>query len=438
MNITVSQKLGTIPANQFNNEIRYGIFLGIFAINYLAPKAKNTVNTNLLRVFFHLLMSAFVVTWPRVLLAQEKPSIQSYDNSIFQQRDIKLNITTLNGDDLCKSFAFSQIPGNSELFIGKVRLSANGKVCGGSQTLGLFRLTWSTLTMTYLHSILDIPTLVGAATIASAYDPYVERIGDETWVAFECTGLGIPGTTACVAPLLGNGHLDTSRLSMPVVGLDSNSRSLFNYSASTPKLLSFKQKLYLYWTAIQSDKLFSKQWRNIETRGIELEFEGSRKRLWGIARGEKNEPSYAPGLNIAVMEPEKGNPTSNTTVDTEGLFVSGDQIIVLSSLGGSGPDSKSKCVNPRDKSPGCFRLVISMTTNPLGENAFWDNVLDHPKLPNVATEYPRIIRGPHMETFLLVNIHPKDANGSDANIPDGYIVVSFPITALEFLPRKVR
>lgn len=352
---------------------------------------------------------------------------------------IPITVTASSGSPICPSFSFSQIPRSPNLFVGKLKTSTDQGVCAGHVTLALFSIDWDTHVMTLLHPLMEVPVSSGPSIIADAYDPYVAEFGNEDWVAFECGGPHIPGTSSCVAPLVGKAdHIDTSRLSIPIVGLDNDPKSPWIYSASTPKLLAFKGRLYLYWSAIQVDKAPPHRWNSVETRSAEMEIEkGSNgaRQVWAKGRPGRPMPSHAPGYNVTVMSPSKDDPYRNTSVDTEGLYVLGNHIIVLSSVGGTGPDGNASCTKPLDKSPGCFRLEITRTSNPLADDSFNEQVLVSPTLPANAVEYPRIVKSPDGQTYLMVNTHPVQvaaAPASGKTLATGYLLIPFPVEALRF------
>ena len=51
---------------------------------------------------------------------------------------------------------------------------------------------------------------------------------------------------------------------------------------------------------------------------------------------------------MKVTAPVKDDPYRNTSVDTDGLFVNGNHIIVISEVGGTGPDGNAPCTKPLD------------------------------------------------------------------------------------------
>ena len=357
---------------------------------------------------------------------------------------VPIAVVTADGSPICHSFSFSQMPQALDFFVGRVKTSTARDVCGGPVTLALFRFDWASHVMTMQHLLMQVPASVGAATIDAAYDPSVAEFGGEAWVAFECAGRFIAGTSTCVAPLAPDvSHLDLSRLSIPIVGLDSDGKSPWWYSASTPKLLNFKDHLYLYWTAIQIDKAPPHRWNSIETRGSEMMVEsGGARSMWVTGHPGRPMPSHAPGANMTVMAPITGDPYRKTTVDTEGVFVNGNSIIVLSSVGGEGPDDHSHCTRPLDKSPGCFHLEITQTSNPLGKDSFLEQTLVAPVLPANPMEYPRIVTAPNGQTYLMAvmhNVQMAAAPTSGKILPlTGYTLTPLPLSELHFVATTTR
>jgi hypothetical protein len=291
--------------------------------------------------------------------------------------------------------------------------------------------------MTLLHPLIELPISNGPRLVENAYDPYAAKFGADTWIAFECSGPHIAGASACVAPLVGNAdHIDVGRLSIPVMGVDGVPSSPWTYSASTPKLLTFQDRLYLYWTAIRINKAPPHRWNDIETRGAEMAVETTGlRRMWVKGHPDRPLPSHASGASSAVMVPRRDDPYRNTSVDTEGLFVNGEHIIALSSVGGAGPNGGASCTKPLDLSQGCFRLEITRTSVPLGNDAFHEQELVSPTLPANPVEYPRIVIGPSGQTYLMAVFHPvrvSAAPSSGRELPEGYMLLPLHLPSLHF------
>jgi hypothetical protein len=369
--------------------------------------------------------------------AQAQPRTPADDETLGDGDAIAITVKSETDGPLCYSFSFAQIPYSSDLFISKLRTGSEKDKCGGHWTLALFRLDWRTHVMTLMHPLMETPVGVDQRTVQAAYDPYVERFRDKTWVAFECVGPQISGTSACIAPLSDDGsHIDTNRISIPVMGRDSDEKSDWIYSVSTPKLLSFKGRLYLYWTAIKIGKAPPNRWESVEMRGAEVEVDRDGK-IWVKGRAGRPLPSRAPGANLSVMAPAMHDPYANTEVEVQDLFVDREHIIALSSVGGSGPDQTAPCTKPIDSSPGCFRLEITRTTNPLGENSLRQETLISPMLPANPVEYSRIVRDPEGKTYLMANLHPVKvvaAPKSGKALGAGLVLIPFTLSSLRFGP----
>lgn len=356
------------------------------------------------------------------------------NNTLGINAAIAITVRSPSDFSICDSFSFSQITDKSDIFIGKYKFRASAGGCQGAANLALFTFNWNTRVMTFLHPLMNLPAKIGSRVIENAYDPYAIKYKHEIWVAFECVGPHIPGTAACVAPLAGTDRIDLSRLTIPIAGLDSDPNSPYYYSASTPKLLEFKGRLYLYWTAIKIEKALPHRWDSIETRGVEMEVTSNRE-MWPKGLPGRQIASHSPGVSVRVMAPESSDPYRNISVDTEGLYVANNRIFVLSSVGGTGPDGASSCTKPLDKSPGCFHLEITRTATPLQEGSFKTETLVSPLLPANPVEYPRIVTSPAGETHLMVNTHPVQsapAPSSGEELATGYLLIPFPFESLRF------
>jgi hypothetical protein len=352
-----------------------------------------------------------------------------------QESLILISIVRADGQPICPSFSFAQIPGRPEWFLGKNPIGDGKNPCGGAQALNLFRLDWNTHVMTLVHPVLQTPITYGSGTITAAYDPWVEKHTGELWVSFECAGLHIAGTSACVAPLSSElQNVDVSRLSIPISGEDADPHSGFSYSASTPKLLDYEGRLYLFWSAIRVDNT-THQWLSTVERGVELFLQPDGKLMAKGANGHWL-PSNAPLRNFVVLSPQAGDRLRDASIDTEGFFKTPQGVIALSSVGGHGPDGRS-CLKPRDKVPGCYSLQINRANgDPLRENAFQDERAIAPKFPANPVEYPRIVTGPDNRLYLMANIHPINAESVPLDMKKldqtGYALIPFPLNELVF------
>ncbi len=345
-----------------------------------------------------------------------------------------ISVVTSDGSPLCPSFSFAQVPHRADLFLGKYRKSDGKSVCGGALTLALFRFDWHSHVMTLLHPVLSVPQSYGKGTITAAYDPYAELFNNEIWVSFECVGAHIAGVSACVAPLSADlSRIDTSRLSIAVSGEDSDAKSPWTFSASTPKLLNYNGQMYLFWSAIKGNKT-THQWVFQEERGVALDMQTNGKFM---ARGSATnwQPSHTPGLNVSVLSPTPNDPLRSASADVEGFYKTPQGVIALTSIGGQSPNGT--CVKPHDKVAGCYMLEIERTSgNPLREHAFNEQRAAGQDLPANPMEYPRIIVGPDNQTYLLANLHPLYSGtapeGKKVLNQTGYVVVPFPLKDLAF------
>jgi hypothetical protein len=288
--------------------------------------------------------------------------------------------------------------------------------------------------MTLLHTIMPVPQNSGNAIITAAYDPYLEFYNNEVWVSFECTGLHIAGASACIAPLSADlSKVDTSRLSIAVSGEDSDPKSPFEYSASTPKLLNYSGQMYLFWSAIKVAKA-THAWVSQEERGVALDKQANGKFM---PKGHTTNwlPSHTPGQNMTVLAPTANDPLRNASMDVEGFFTTSQGVLALTSIGGSGPNGS--CLKPHDKIPGCYMLEIERASgNPLREHAFNTQRAIDDDLPANPMEYPRIITGHNNQTYLMANIHPLYSGvapkGKKVLTQTGYVVIPISLQQLVF------
>ncbi len=235
----------------------------------------------------------------------------------------------------------------------------------------------------------------GKFKVDSGYDQSAVIYNNEIWTAFECYGnsRGLGGklgfgmgfyqaksdtVSACIAPY--NPMLqkiDASRGTIPILGGSTVPGDAHTFSASVPKLLVHKGRIYLYWSTTEVDR-HSGKWYKISIRGIELEQEhGGQKRLWAkgfigkeiIANNPVTSEVWAPGQQS----------DDNTLVDAYQLVSDDEYVYILGNTGGSG------CVSPIDPIEGCYQFSISRSHTPLGKGVFTRNKLNHFTMRNTAS-----------------------------------------------------
>jgi hypothetical protein len=222
-------------------------------------------------------------------------------------------------------------------------------------------------------------------------------------VAFECT---VPGeVSTCVAPLLPDlTNIDLSRLSVPALGTIGphapNGQIVGLISASAPTLLNYHGRLFLYWAVDYFGDDSALPQNHLATRGMELE-EDPKKRLWGKGSLERSVSPIDPRLTSLVMEVTAGDPTADHVAALGDAHVVGSKIVGIFSIGGTG--GTEVCRRPRDISPGCWRVLLSVANVPLGNNVFAQHELPAVSLPSNAIEYPRLIVDPEGRNFLFGN-----------------------------------
>ena len=167
------------------------------------------------------------------------------------------------------------------------------------------------------------------------------------------------------------------------------------YSASVPKLMVYQNRLYLYWSAIKLLARPPRTWLDINTRGMELvQQPGGERGLWGrSAIGPV--ASYDPRLNVQVWGVDPNDPRSNQRAEMFSAKVINNVIYATGVLGGNG------CLTVGDKSAGCSRLAISVSTRPLGHDAFNEHLVPEKLLPSNPVAYVRIIKLPDGSPALI-------------------------------------
>jgi hypothetical protein len=316
---------------------------------------------------------------------------------------------TADGQLPCNtSAAFAQLPGQTDMFIGRGFGPGSLAYCHnpgpGSQGafLALFRMDWDKHKMTLVNYLFrpQKPPVREPAGVWSAYDPYAASYNGKVWVAFECAVAGMGTASSCVAPMAPDlGHLDLSRLTVLAQG---NTQK----SASTPVLLNFLNRLYVYWTINHEQNQLPAN--VLITRGMPLE-EDSHGRLWGA--GSEGRPVMTDDTNRTTLVGDviPSDPTANHVAHLRSVLAVGTKILAISTLGGTA--GQQVCASSHQLSPGCWRMSLSIADAPLGENVFRKKVVELPSLPGNVVEYPRVIVDPGGRKLLMGQFLPPKVSG---------------------------
>ncbi|MGO9933473.1 MAG: hypothetical protein ACLPV8_16915 [Steroidobacteraceae bacterium] len=337
---------------------------------------------------------------------------------------VNLTMTSCNAADL------GQIPGSADFFIGRQKILANGQLPGVSgpkdcqsgapSTWGLTldQLDWQTHAITTRKVLLDVSldssrhskaVVTGGPMrgliIKSAYDADIVVFRGTYLVSYECIidngqKFGVDGTSSCVSAYdPAKQTIDLNRTQVVVSGVHANGKF---YAAAVPQLLVFKDRLFVYWSALAVDG--GGKFLNIAVRGTELE---------AVSGSLVNKKTRAPFVhstdNAATSEvwaPQPGDSMSDTETDALPLWVHGNYIIAMSSRGGQG------CAAPSDTTKGCFRLSMVRSTEPLGDLVFnhAEKLLED-QLPTNPQEYTHLIRDPSGGYWFIGHYIKPPTNG---------------------------
>ncbi len=345
----------------------------------------------------------------------------------------------------CNADVFTQIPDMPDLFIGRQMNVTQANSCNGNGwSLVLLQMDWTTHQLKYVRTIFQTPAIVddGSEQIKTAHDPYIAKFNGEYWIAFECAGKDIVGGSTCIGPFdpkQPSKGMDLNRTYVIVYGKSAIAGDKYFYSASDPKLLSFQNHLYLYWTAVKGwhpPGAKQHQWLSIATRGMELQQQTSGRRLvWGKGMDGPDD-SYDPAHNVEVWGPNPNDPNSDQTVDMFSIMSVGNVIFATAGVGGNGeahappppPDIQHPgCVVPDPTKDGCFRIALAASTSPMGEHVFDGMLAPQNILPPNTQEYARLYRQPDGSLFLMARFFRKwPAPALYGLLPDGIDYIPLP------------
>ena len=172
-----------------------------------------------------------------------------------------VSVITPTGQIVCNASAsFAAIPGQPNMFVGRVLAIGSQTYCGAGNfttqpALGIFQMNWTANQMVFQNYLFVTPITVNGIYVRSSYDPSIMTYNGENWIAWECTPhyRGLEYVSSCMAPLLPDlSGIDQTRFSVPVRGNtgptpNNPSRMISLSSASIPQLLNFGGTPYIYW-----------------------------------------------------------------------------------------------------------------------------------------------------------------------------------------------
>lgn len=335
----------------------------------------------------------------------------------------------------CNSTAFTQVPGESTLFIGRQQITAGGGLAGFSAPndcsggnpdnersgepynrwgLVLDSFNWQTkqfkLAKPLLDTSLNPETRRSGAIVTggpmrgliirSAYDPSAVKFHGVIFVAFECTlengvRYGVEETSSCLTvydPV--RRSIDMSRT---VVAVSGARHGNVYQVASVPRLLVFGGKLYLYWAAsiITDGKIVRS-----DARGAELQLADG---IPTVRAGPKRVLKPTDASSTVVWSVGRSSST-NLIANIMSFLPLRHSFFALAVLGGA------DCQNPAGTSPGCFRLAVSRSKAPLSTLGFGRAQQQH-GLPTNPNEYPTLIVDPKGNWWLLGHFRRPLVNG---------------------------
>jgi hypothetical protein len=343
----------------------------------------------------------------------------------------------------CNSVSWDQVPGNPDLFIGRLTVAGPG-ACDESQGYKLIvaSMDWSTHRLTVVNQDLFAPsqTIEGGYRIDSAYDATLLWAHDELWVTFECAGAGL-GASSCMGPIVTSGdqtgaswRIDPARTTL-VVAADNPAPSGEFYSASVPKVFAWHGEAYLYYSVVHAN--VAGYQTHVVTRGIELRWDAASHRFWEF---QSNGPIRASDWHsVEVMKPDPGDPLSNQVTDGFGVYTDGppgneSSIYMTGALGGN--TNQSCIASPGGINPttslGCYREFIARSATPLGDALLNDYRVADRALPQNGNQYLRRYWDPTFGWSLMAQYLPA-APGTPWNAwPPGFWGYPTDLTSLGY------
>lgn len=374
-------------------------------------------------------------------LAPQRAASTSQAGKPGMPRKLSIDAAEPLAEPACNATSFAQLPGNPSMFIGRRLVTIEGKLAGVSGAndcsggdpaneakgrpfnrwgLVLDRFDWKTHRFISATALLD--TSIDPRTgqthalvtggpmrglrIRSAYDPTVALHDNTTYVAFECTvengsKFNVDQTSSCISVYDPNtGKLDMDRTLVILGGIQ---KGAIGEVAAVPRLLAFKGRLYLYWSALKVGKAVI---NSSAVRGAELTVVNGIPQIKGAVGMVR--PFDPLSTEVWTLGRDK---MSNQIANLMGFWVDGDSIIAFAALGGRG------CNDPLGKVRGCYRLAAKRSSAPLGQNTFGGGDDVDLGLPTNPQEYAALVVDPQGRRWLMGHFIRPPSNGFADRIP---------------------
>lgn len=303
----------------------------------------------------------------------------------------------------CNATSWWQIPDQKDLFVGRVLRDANVKTaCPVNDAWALVwgKMDWANNRVVSKGRVFDLPLKIsnefGKFTITTAYDPAVMIYRGERWLAFECHGRNFRGSVAiCMSPLDLERGIDRNRLYIAVEGVSYIKDDEAHASASVPKLLSYDNRAFIYWTSVRIRKS-DNVWLGLTVKGIELVPTPDNKLIAPKGFGQRM-PSNHP-LALEVMGPEPGG----RQADAYEVRKVGSAFYLLG--------SSSNCLVPLAPISDCYRLTIRKSNDPLGHHIFNEVRISSTDLPPNPVQYMHLMETPTGQMRMIGHVLPMKNN----------------------------
>jgi hypothetical protein len=361
------------------------------------------------------------------LLLQQGSEIFGKDSPLNAQ----VQVIALPG---CNASAFAQLPHDTDLFIGRQLLTADGELapptraqdCSGGDpgnekagksfnrwSLMLDRFDWKTKKFEVVKPLID--TSVDPATgqsraritagpikgaiIRSAYDPSVVIYKDVYYIAYECTieggvRYGAAGTSSCISVFEpGSCTVDLNRTRVLVNGAEKKG---VLWASAIPLLSEISGKLYLYWSSGARRDGQIIDWR-VRSAEISVDEDGPR------IKGSGTRPVHA--MTPLARDAWKSGRGAEI-LDLFNVFRDADATYALFASGGKG------CSAPSSGVPDCYRLSVSKVTHASAAQIIDMARLIAQPLPTNAVEYPILVKDPKGRVFMMGHfMRPRTQSG---------------------------
>lgn len=297
-------------------------------------------------------------------------SVSAYTKAAFKLATVIIGISStansfaitpiVGGYSACNSPSFSKIPGTADLYVGRYIGNhgdpTNQNSCPNPGVIPHYLPALYKFQNNFFQLQRNLmnkgDSLVDGNHLVQGYDPEAFSVRGKNYMAFECD-LGRPNESVglCISELSANQTVVPNSTRLFVKGKFASSNN--HLSASVPKVVSYQNRTYLYWSAVEFNA--NNSFKRLTTRGTELLLNSANQ----FVNKEGKTQIFSDESDIVM------NTSATGTADITDIAVGTDNYLyAVSHIGDNG------CTSPDPTKLGCYRTEVTRSATPLGNNVF--------------------------------------------------------------------